>query len=152
MKTTPRGHGEFSVRSRISRHISLSHTRGHPLIQTHYRGSWVEIVEVGMVGSGIIKEGAVLSWEGIQYCGTPGFKVCVCCECVCDVLLPRTQVLDFCNSLKSCIPMHLCYSVNFCAHTELYTAHTVHTHKHTHNRPIGRCPRWELTEFTKPPC
>ena len=38
-------------------------------------GSWVEIVEVGMVGSGFIKTGAVLSWEGVQYCGTPGFKV-----------------------------------------------------------------------------
>merc|ERR1712216_372909 len=39
------------------------------------RGSWVEIVEVGMVGSGFIKTGAVLSWEGVQYCGTPGFKL-----------------------------------------------------------------------------
>ena len=29
-----------------------------------------------MVGSGFIKTGAVLSWEGVQYCGTPGFKVC----------------------------------------------------------------------------
>ena len=43
-----------------------------------HRGSWVEIVEVGMVGSGFIKTGAVLSWEGVQYCGTPGFKVCAC--------------------------------------------------------------------------
>ena len=28
-----------------------------------------------MVGSGFVKTGAVLSWEGVQYCGTPGFKV-----------------------------------------------------------------------------
>jgi len=28
-----------------------------------------------MVGSGFIKTGAVLSWEGVQYCGTSGFRV-----------------------------------------------------------------------------
>ena len=33
-----------------------------------------------MVGSGIIKMGAVLSWEGIQYCGTSGFKVFLCLQ------------------------------------------------------------------------
>jgi len=55
---------------------------GVPLTHPYNSGSWVEIVEVGMVGSGIIKTGAVLSWEGIQYYGTSGFKVCLCCECV----------------------------------------------------------------------
>ena len=49
------------------------------LCMKKHRGSWVEIVEVGMVGSGFIKTGAVLSWEGVQYCGTPGFQVtCPC--------------------------------------------------------------------------
>ena len=109
-----------------------THTRGFALIQTHDRGSWVEIVEVGMVGSGIIKEGAVLSWEGIQYCGTPGFKVCVCCECVCDVFLPCTQVLDFCNSFKLCIQC-LCAILQLFApgHSIIHSTHSTHTYTHT---------------------
>jgi hypothetical protein len=109
-----------------------SHRRGLPLIQTHYRGSWVEIVEVGMVASGIIKEGAVLSWEGIQYCGTPGFKVCVCCECMCAVFLPVRKYLT-----SATLSSHAYNaSVLFC---NFLLQHRLH--KHSHNRPIGRCPR-----------
>ena len=128
---------EFQGTSRVGTawhthtHTHTTHTRGLALIQTHYRGSWVEIVEVGMVVSGIIKEGAVLSWEGIQYCGTPGFKVCVCCECVCDVFLPRTQVLDFFNSFKLCIQCICAILQLFAPDTVLYTVHTVHTQTHT---------------------
>mmetsp|Transcript_7465 Transcript_7465/g.14809 ORF Transcript_7465/g.14809 Transcript_7465/m.14809 type:complete len:138 (+) Transcript_7465:344-757(+) len=37
--------------------------------------SWVEIVQNGMVSTGFINTGAVLSTQGVQFAGTVGFKV-----------------------------------------------------------------------------
>ena len=92
----------------------------------------MEIVEIGMVGSGFIKTGAVLSWEGIQYCGTSGFRV------------SAPENLQAAAADRKTAGMHMC------EHARAHTHTRARPHARAPARPHARAPTHTLRAGADP--